>query len=59
VRLATDPAFAGITGGFYAAEGAKPLECPVTGRDEGVQRALWDVTAKLLVSGVGPAQGDR
>jgi NAD(P)-dependent dehydrogenase (short-subunit alcohol dehydrogenase family) len=48
VRLATDPAFAGITGGFFAVEDAKPLECPEAGRGEAVQRALWDATAKLV-----------
>jgi NAD(P)-dependent dehydrogenase (short-subunit alcohol dehydrogenase family) len=55
VRLATDPAFAGITGGFFAVEGAKPLECPAVGRDEAVQRALWDVTAELLLDIRRPA----
>lgn len=49
VRLATDPAFAGITGGIFAVEGARRLECPEAGRDEAVQRALWDVTAELLL----------
>ena len=48
VRLATDPAFAGITGGFFAVEDAKPLECPEAGRGEAVQQALWDATAKLV-----------
>ncbi|MFB9676830.1 SDR family NAD(P)-dependent oxidoreductase [Streptosporangium vulgare] len=48
VRLATDPAFAGITGGYFAARTARPLECPEIGRDEAVQRALWDATADLL-----------
>ena len=49
VRLATDPAFAGITGGFFAVEDAKPLECPEAGRDEAIQRALWNATAELLL----------
>ncbi|GAA4183246.1 SDR family NAD(P)-dependent oxidoreductase [Streptosporangium oxazolinicum] len=48
VRLATDPAFAGVTGGYFAAKTAKPLECPEIGRDEAIQRALWDATAELL-----------
>lgn len=49
VRLATDPAFAGSTGGYFAAKDAKSLECPEVGRDEAVQRALWDVTGELLL----------
>jgi NAD(P)-dependent dehydrogenase (short-subunit alcohol dehydrogenase family) len=48
VQLATDPAFAGITGGFFAAKGAKPLTCPEPGRDESVQRELWQATAEFL-----------
>jgi NAD(P)-dependent dehydrogenase (short-subunit alcohol dehydrogenase family) len=44
VRLATDPAFAGITGGYFAVKDAEPLECPQPGRDEAVQRALWNAT---------------
>jgi len=48
VQLATDPAFAGTTGGFFAAKGAKPLTCPGPGRDEAVQRELWQATAEFL-----------
>lgn len=48
VRLATDPAFADSTGGYFAAKTAEPLECPPAGRAEAVQRALWDATAELL-----------
>lgn len=48
VKLTTDPAFAGITGGYFAAKTARPLECPEVGRSETVQRALWDATAELL-----------
>src|SRR5260221_4297430 len=36
VRLATDSAFAGVTGGFFAVEDAAPLDCPEAGRDEAV-----------------------
>ena len=57
VRLATDPAFAGINGGFFAVESARPLECPEAGRDEAVQRALWDATAELLRDIRRPAAG--
>jgi NAD(P)-dependent dehydrogenase (short-subunit alcohol dehydrogenase family) len=48
VRLATDPAFAANTGGYFAAKGAKPLECPKAGRGEQAQRALWEATSELL-----------
>ena len=48
VQLATDPAFAESTGGFLAAKGAKPLTCPPAGRDESVQRELWQATADFL-----------
>jgi NAD(P)-dependent dehydrogenase (short-subunit alcohol dehydrogenase family) len=48
VRLATDSAFAEPAGDYFAAKGARPLECPVPGRDEAVQRELWDATVELL-----------
>ena len=48
VRLATDPAFADSTGGYFAVKTAEPLECPEAGRDKTIQRALWDATAGLL-----------
>jgi len=48
VRLATDPAFADSVGGYFAVKTAEPLECPEAGRDETIQRALWDATAGLL-----------
>jgi NAD(P)-dependent dehydrogenase (short-subunit alcohol dehydrogenase family) len=47
VRLATDPAFAETTGGYFSVN-AKPLACPEPGRGEAIQRELWDVTADLL-----------
>ncbi|MFJ2175136.1 SDR family NAD(P)-dependent oxidoreductase [Streptomyces sp. NPDC087851] len=48
VKLATDPAFARGTGGYFAARTAKPLRCPEIGRDEAVQRSLWETTAELV-----------
>ena len=48
IRLATDPAFAATTGGYYSANAAKPLVCPEPGRGDAIQRELWDVTANLL-----------
>jgi hypothetical protein len=49
VRLATDPAFADITGGYFAAKGATPLQCPQAGSDQAAQRELWEATAELLL----------
>ncbi|SNS47522.1 hypothetical protein SAMN05216276_101042 [Streptosporangium subroseum] len=49
VRLARDPVFAGVTGGYFAAKNAQPLPCPQAGRDETAQRTLWNVTAELLL----------
>ncbi|MEZ0069826.1 NAD(P)-dependent dehydrogenase (short-subunit alcohol dehydrogenase family) [Streptacidiphilus sp. MAP12-20] len=48
VRLATDPAFAEITGGYFGARGGKPLTCPPAGSDEEIQRELWWATADFL-----------
>ncbi|MEU6609805.1 SDR family NAD(P)-dependent oxidoreductase [Streptomyces shenzhenensis] len=48
VRLATDPAFAHTSGGYFSVRGAKPLECPEPGRDERVQGELWAETVALL-----------
>jgi NAD(P)-dependent dehydrogenase (short-subunit alcohol dehydrogenase family) len=48
VKLATDPAFAGSDGGYFAAKTAAPLECPEIGRSEEVQRALWQATAEIV-----------
>jgi NAD(P)-dependent dehydrogenase (short-subunit alcohol dehydrogenase family) len=48
VRLATDPAFADATGGYYSAKDAKPLTCPEPGRSTRIQADLWNATANLL-----------
>jgi len=48
VKLATDPAFADSTGGYFAARTAGPLQCPEIGRGEAVQRALWTATTELV-----------
>ncbi|GLY51526.1 SDR family NAD(P)-dependent oxidoreductase [Lentzea sp. NBRC 102530] len=47
-RLATDPVFDGVTGGYFSVRDARPLRCPAPGRDEAVQRALWEATEDLL-----------
>jgi len=48
VRLATDPALARITGGYFSVKDAKPLTCPEPGRSKEIQAELWDTTAALL-----------
>ena len=48
VRLATDPAFAETTGGYFSVKDAAPLPCPEPGRSKGIQAELWEATAALL-----------
>lgn len=48
VRLATDPALADITGGYFSVKDATPLACPKPGRGEKIQAELWNTTATLL-----------
>jgi NAD(P)-dependent dehydrogenase (short-subunit alcohol dehydrogenase family) len=48
VRLATDPAFAETSGGYFSVKDGKPLVCPEPGRGEKVQADLWETTATLL-----------
>jgi len=47
-RLATDPAFADTTGGYFSVKDAKPWTAREPGRGADVQRELWDITATLL-----------
>jgi NAD(P)-dependent dehydrogenase (short-subunit alcohol dehydrogenase family) len=47
-RLATDPAFAETTGGYFSVKDAAPLPCPEPGRSKGIQADLWQTTAALL-----------
>ncbi|RYJ31392.1 short-chain alcohol dehydrogenase [Streptomyces sp. L-9-10] len=54
VRLATDPALAGTTGGYYSVKDAEPLLCPEPGRGEVIQRELWERTATLLADVLAP-----
>jgi NAD(P)-dependent dehydrogenase (short-subunit alcohol dehydrogenase family) len=50
VRLATDPSFAEMTGGYFGVKEAEPLECPAPGREPPTQRALWEATADLVLT---------
>lgn len=47
-RLATDPAFADRTGGYFSVRDGHPLRCPEPGRSESAQRELWTATERLL-----------
>jgi NAD(P)-dependent dehydrogenase (short-subunit alcohol dehydrogenase family) len=48
VRLATDPAFAETTSGYFSVKEAAPLACPEPGRSRRIQAELWVTTATLL-----------
>jgi NAD(P)-dependent dehydrogenase (short-subunit alcohol dehydrogenase family) len=48
VRLATDPAVALTTGGYFSVRDAKPLACPPPGREATLQHELWESTAALV-----------
>ena len=48
VRLATDPAFAETTSGYFSVKDAAPLACPDPGRSRRIQAELWETTATLL-----------
>jgi NAD(P)-dependent dehydrogenase (short-subunit alcohol dehydrogenase family) len=45
VRLASDPTFEGVSGGYFAARDAQPI---VTTHDAAAQQWLWAVTSELL-----------
>ncbi|MEU3983249.1 SDR family NAD(P)-dependent oxidoreductase [Streptomyces sp. NPDC026672] len=59
VRLATAPDLARTTGAYVSVRDAAPLPCPAPGRDESVQRELWEETAALLgeLGETGPETG--
>jgi NAD(P)-dependent dehydrogenase (short-subunit alcohol dehydrogenase family) len=46
VRLASAPAFAEVTGGYYSVNNAKPLVPVAPGGDQQAQTALWQATAQ-------------
>jgi retinol dehydrogenase 13 len=43
--LATDPAMAGITGGYYSDR--KPLPAPAQAQDAAANQRLWEISAGL------------
>jgi len=48
VRLASDPAFAEVTGGYFSVREARPLVPVAPGADRHAQQALWQATAGEL-----------
>jgi NAD(P)-dependent dehydrogenase (short-subunit alcohol dehydrogenase family) len=50
VRLAHDPAFAEVTGGYFSVKGARPLVPVAPGADRQAQQALWQATAERVAA---------
>jgi len=50
VRLASDSAFAKMTGGYYSVANAKPLVPVAPGGDQQMQTALWQATAQRVAA---------
>jgi NAD(P)-dependent dehydrogenase (short-subunit alcohol dehydrogenase family) len=48
VRLASDPAFAGVTGGYFSVTDARPLVPVSPGADPEARQALWQATAERV-----------
>jgi NAD(P)-dependent dehydrogenase (short-subunit alcohol dehydrogenase family) len=50
VRLARDPAFAEVTGGYFSVKDARPLVPVAPGADRQAQQALWQATAERVAA---------
>jgi NAD(P)-dependent dehydrogenase (short-subunit alcohol dehydrogenase family) len=50
VRLASDPAFAEVTGGYFSVKDARPLVPVTPGADQQAQQALWRATAERVAA---------
>jgi NAD(P)-dependent dehydrogenase (short-subunit alcohol dehydrogenase family) len=50
VRLASDPAFADVTGGYFSVSDARPLVPVAPGADPQAQQALWQATAERVAA---------
>lgn len=48
VRLASDPAFAEVTGGYFSVKNARPLVPVAPGNDRQTRETLWQATAERL-----------
>jgi NAD(P)-dependent dehydrogenase (short-subunit alcohol dehydrogenase family) len=50
VRLASDPAFADVTGGYFSVKHARPLVAVAPGADRQAQQVLWQATAERVAA---------
>src|SRR5882757_427214 len=50
VRLASDPAFADVTGGYLSVKDMRPLVPVAPGADRQAQQALWQATAERVAA---------
>jgi NAD(P)-dependent dehydrogenase (short-subunit alcohol dehydrogenase family) len=50
VRLASDPAFAEVTGSYFSVKDARPLVAVAPGADRQAQQALWRATAERVAA---------
>lgn len=50
VRLASDPAFAEMMGGYYSVANGKPLVPAAPGGDQQAQKALWQATVQRIAA---------
>jgi NAD(P)-dependent dehydrogenase (short-subunit alcohol dehydrogenase family) len=50
VRLASDPAFTEVTGGYFSVKDARPLVPVAPGADRQAQHALWNATVEQLAT---------
>ncbi|MFF5080480.1 SDR family NAD(P)-dependent oxidoreductase [Actinoplanes sp. NPDC000266] len=50
VRLATDPALATVTGGYFSARTGKPIIPVVPAGDAALERRLWETTEEIIES---------
>jgi NAD(P)-dependent dehydrogenase (short-subunit alcohol dehydrogenase family) len=50
VRLASDPTFAEVTGGYFSVSDARPLVPVAPGADRQAQQALWQATAERVAA---------
>jgi NAD(P)-dependent dehydrogenase (short-subunit alcohol dehydrogenase family) len=50
VRLASDPAFADVTGSYFSVKDARPLVPVAPGADRQAQQALWQATAERVAA---------
>jgi hypothetical protein len=48
VRLASDPAFADVMGGYFSVSDAQPLIPVAPGADQQAQQALWQATTERV-----------